>query len=473
MTELMAISPEEVLEALRLWHGGDASRWPLAHLRLGTLISHLDEEHTSLADYGPAAHNRAILTHGLKILTNRMSEAEELLRDRFEHRRDVLAVANRLNISESSLYYRQRQAVNQLTEILVQLEENASTDWQQRMLTRYPLPSYNELIGIEKSRTAIIDAISNPNEHFIVVIDGIGGIGKTALADKISRDFLRTTHFNEIVWVTAKHTHLSTLGRLQIESGRPALTFSMLVDKLSTQLQLPQHNSQLQKQRLVKQFLQERHCLVIIDNLETVADYRGLLPELKKWQNPSKFLLTSRIRLIHEPGVYSISLKELDESDAIKLIRQEAKQSGFTSLLEANDDELKQIFEVVGGNPLALKLIIGQLRFHSLPRVLKRFGKKENQQHTPAGIFDYIYQEIWDNLRDNSKTTLIALTQAGESGFNFDHLVKVTGLPESSINQCLEELILISLVDLSGSLFDRRYRLHRLTEVFLLRMFAE
>jgi DNA-binding IclR family transcriptional regulator len=68
--------------------------------------------------------------------------------------------------------------------------------------------------------------------------------------------------------------------------------------------------------------------------------------------------------------------------------------------------------------------------------------------------------------------TLLALTQAGETGFNLDHLVAVSSLPEATVDQCLQELILLSLVDLKGSLFERRYSLHRLTEVFLLRMFA-
>ncbi len=471
MTELTIINSEDVLEALRLWHGGEVVHWPLAHLRLGSLISHLDKEHSSLAEVGPAAHNRAILNHALAYLNSRSPEAEELLRQRFEYRQDVLAVANRINISESTLYYRQRQAVRQLTGILLQLEETASADWQQRMLSRLPLSSYTELVGIGQPRIAILDALINPDEHFIVAIDGIGGIGKTALADKITRDILRSAKFNEIAWITAKHTHLSTLGRLQIESGRPALTFSMLVDKLITQFELPTQESQLQRQRLVKQFLQERHCLIVIDNLETAADYHTLLPELKKWQNPSKFLLTSRLRLLHEPGIFSISLKELTEFDVLKLIRSEAQQTGFDTLASANDSDLKEIYAVVGGNPLALKLLIGQLRFQSLSRVLKRFSQ-QNKQATEEGIFNYIFIEIWDMLNEDSKTTLLALTQAGESGFTFDHLAEISGISEASIAQSLQELILLSLVDLSGTLLERRYRLHRLTEVFLLRTFA-
>jgi hypothetical protein len=49
-------------------------------------------------------------------------------------------------------------------------------------------------------------------EHFILSIDGIGGLGKTALADFLTRQTIKTTRFDEIAWVTAKHTHLSMLG---------------------------------------------------------------------------------------------------------------------------------------------------------------------------------------------------------------------------------------------------------------------
>jgi hypothetical protein len=474
MTELEVITSEDVLEALRLWHGGETSQWPLAHLRLGLQVAHEREAHSSLAEAGPAAQNRAILNRGLEVLRVTAPEAEELLRDRFEHRRNVMAVANRLNVSESSIHYRQRQAVGHLTEILMQLEEKASSDWQQRMLSRLGLPSYSQLVGIEKPRTAVTNALLNDTEYFIVAIDGLGGIGKTALADRVTRDLIQTTRFDEIAWVTAKQTHLTTRGRLQVESGRPALTFPMLLDKLTSQFELPEANSgsQLQRQRVVKQFLRERTCLVIIDNLETVADYRNLLPELQKWQQPSKFLLTSRIRLLDDPGVFSISLEELTLTAAFQLIRLEAKRTGFTALAEADEGELQKIYDVVGGNPLALKLITGQLRFHSLPRVLDRFAQGKDIQ-AGEGLFDYIYREIWESLPDESKAVLLALTQAGESGFTFDHLVAVSSLPETVVHQCLEELVLLSLVDLSGSLTERRYRLHRLTEVFLLRMFGQ
>jgi hypothetical protein len=470
----IVINSEDVLAALRLWHGGETNHWPLQQMRLGLNLSQSEDVYSTLAEAGPAANNRAILSYALEQLRNVSPEAEELLRERFENRRDVLTVANRLNISESTLYYRQRQAVSHLTEILNHLEDLASAEWRAKMNSRLSIPSYETLGGIEEAEQTLTNVLFDENEHFIVSIDGIGGLGKTALADHLARQTIKTTRFDEIAWVTAKHTHLSMLGRLQIESGRPALTLPLLIEKLCTQFKLATGNSSthLQRQRMLYKFLKDRRCFIIIDNLETVADYRSLIPELQKWQSPTKFLLTSRIRLLSEPGVFSYSHKELNQDAALQLIRQEAKRGGFTDLVSATNEELLKIYEVVGGNPLALKLIIGQLRFYSLSSVLSRFTAKKPTE-TNEGIFDYIFREIWESLDDNSKTILISLTQAGDSGFTIEHLVAVSELTEPVVYNSVTGLVLSSLVDIAGSLLERRYKLHRLTEIFLLRMFEE
>ncbi|NJN55055.1 MAG: hypothetical protein HC804_10035, partial [Anaerolineae bacterium] len=453
-----------------LWHGGSTAVWPLAHLRLGLQVRSDQAMYGTLADAGPAAQNRAILSLALENLRTVAAESEELLRQRFEHQQDILVISNSMNMSRSSYFYRQKQAVSQLTEVLIELENEARLEWQEQMNARLDPPTYTTLVGIDTIYQTLAEALLAENEPFIVCIDGLGGLGKSALADYLARHVIQTVRFDDVAWITAKQTHLSTRGRLQIDTSQPALTFPMLIDELTTKFNLPQsfNGSQLHKQRLVKHFLQEHSCLVIVDNLETAADYAALIPELRNWQNPSKFLITSRMRLLDQPGVFSYSLAELEETAVYQLIRQEANRIGFADLENASEENLHQIYQVIGGNPLAIKLVIGQLRFHSLPRVLARIT--EGQTDSGIGLFDYIYQEAWDSLDNTSQTTLIALTHAGDSGFPLEHLIEVTGLSPSTVERAVEELILLSLVDLRGSLFDRRYSLHRLTEMFLLRM---
>ena len=462
------VTTDDIWEALRLWHGAETDKWPLAHLRLGLQIEQEQGEFASLAQGGPAAQNRAILNRALEVLRMRAPSAEDLLRQRFEHLRDVLDLAHALNVADSSIYYRQRGAVNSLTEIIIGLEEKASSDWQERMEARLELPTYTTLVGVERPLETVINVLSDEDSQFIVAIDGLGGLGKTSLADKVARELIHTSHFEEIAWVTAKQTHLSTLGRLKVESRKPALTFPLLVDSLAEQFHLNQDGrSRLEQQRLVKQFLQQRRCLIVIDNLETIADYDVLLPELKRWQRPSKFLLTSRLRLLNELDVFSLSLQELSRKAALELMRLEASRTNFTALLEATDADLSPIYNVVGGNPLAIKLVIGQTRFYSLPQVLQRFSHQQQ-----GDLFQYIYIEAWESLTDAGKTILLTLTEAGERGFTFEHLQTVSGLMEAEVQTALEQLILLSLVDLGGTLIERRYRLHRLTEIFILNMFT-
>lgn len=473
MINKQRITPDDVLEGLRVWHGSDAADWPLAQLRLGLEATRKVEEFSSLAEGGPAAQNRAILSQGLAVLRTQSPEAEDLLRERFEHRRDVLALANRLNVSESGIYYRQRQAITQLTDILNNLEETAGHDWRDRMQNRLDLPSYARLVGVDEPRRLLFDTLIMPDQYFIVSIDGLGGMGKTALADCVTRDIIQAMRFDEIAWLTAKQTHLSTMGRLKVESSRPALTFPLLLEQLADQFDLPSSafDSQLQREKMTKQYLRERACLIVVDNLETVADYHSLLPSLRQWQNPSKFLLTSRLRLLDEPDVFSYSQRELTAEASLELIRLEAGRTGFVELANAADEELQPIYEAVGGNPLALKLVVGQLKFRSLPRVLSRFGQIAEGQNRDD-LFDYIYREAWESLDEHSKLTLLTLTQAGSTGFTIEHLTAVSTLPENLVDASLEKLILLSLVDVGGNLLERRYRLHRLTEMYLLKMFG-
>ncbi len=466
------LTPSDVLNALRLWHGGAVERWPLANLRLNLLVADEQTMHGSLSDTGPAARNRAILNRGLERLREASPTANSLLRTRFEKGRDVLEVANSLNIAEATLHYRQRQAVNQLADILIELEEAASEDWQKKMFGRLDLPTYKELVGIEQSFSKLSEALMAEDKNYIVVLDGLGGLGKTALADWTTRQIIQSTRFNDIAWITAKQTYLSAMGRLEVESNIPAMTMPMLLESLSEQFELSKNNiTYLQRQREVKAYLRDQPNLVVIDNLETIADYKALLPSLREWQAPSKFLLTSRRRLLDHPEVFSISLKELSEDSALKLIRQTAEHAGFGELAKADDGILRKIYEAVGGNPLALKLLVGQLRFYSLSQVLDRFSGKGFSEDD--GLFDYIYRETWESISDEEKETLLALTQAGENGFTFDQLKERISIPDSVLYQSLENLILLSMVDRVGTLLERSYRLHRLTEVSILRLLED
>ena len=142
--------------------------------------------------------------------------------------------------------------------------------------------------------------------------------------------------------------------------------------------------------------LKEKAHLIVIDNLETAIDVLVLLPFLRELTNPSKFLLTSRHSLQAHSDIFCFSLQELNEADTIRLIRYEAKVRGISNLATAPEDQLQSIYAITGGNPLALKLMIGQTAILSLPQVLENLKKAQGKNI--HDLYTYIYWQTWGML---------------------------------------------------------------------------
>ncbi len=139
----------------------------------------------------------------------------------------------------------------------------------------------------------------------MITIDGIGGIGKSALALEISLHFLRNYdslppdhRFDAIVWTSAKRTVLRA--DRGIVSRRQA--FQTLDDICKTiaitlRIEEPVRSQPEERVELICRELTRQRTLLIIDNLETVDDefvmefLQDLLPA------PTKAIVTTRHRI--------------------------------------------------------------------------------------------------------------------------------------------------------------------------------
>lgn len=91
---------------------------------------------------------------------------------------------------------------------------------------------------------------------------------------------------------------------------------------------------------LLKNRLKQTPHLVVIDNLETVADMEALLLMLHVLSTPSKFLTISmRKRLVGERNIYLYPVPELSLDHACGLVRQAAAASNAVDLAAATDGE--------------------------------------------------------------------------------------------------------------------------------------
>ncbi|MFK7804056.1 MAG: tetratricopeptide repeat protein [Anaerolineae bacterium] len=336
-----------------------------------------------------------------------------------------------------------------------------------KVLNRLESLPDQKLFGIEKVRKQVIRAVEQKNRPWLVSIDGLGGIGKTTLADKTVRSFLSAAHqrFNDIGWISAKQEEYVT-GRGMRATGKPAISADQLVDQLLAQLATGPYpiDSAAAKLTALTEILQKTPTLIVIDNLETIADYEALLPILRHLAQPSKFLITSRMSLQHESDIVCHSLTELSQSDALAFLQYEAEQQQIRPLMAADTDNLSKIYETVGGNPLALKLVIGQSAFLPLDHILDSLKLAKETQVDQ--LYRYIYLQAWEMLDPSGRKLFLSLPIASNGTFHQLHIASRLDLSE--LQAALASLRSLSLVEVGGDLSQPRYRLHRLTETFLM-----
>jgi tetratricopeptide (TPR) repeat protein len=120
---------------------------------------------------------------------------------------------------------------------------------------------------------------------------------------------------------------------------------------------------------------------------------------------------------------------------------------------------------LTGGNPLATKLLIGQTYTLSLPKVLNHFKTKKAE--SVGALLNYIYAEAWQTLNQNSQRVLRGMLLVSKAGACLEQIAAITNMDEGETGDCLLHLTKHLLVNINGTLKERWYSLHSLTQIFL------
>jgi hypothetical protein len=464
MYSLLKVLPEAVHTALRRWHTGPQEDLPWSEMLI--VAQHLAES--------PAPNPDLAVKEVLLEALNAMEEhagggSAQILRLRFLHGLTATATAHRLNFSKDMVYKRQRTAIQDLAHSLWQAEVETRSIKERRVVGRLEIKEPPRLFGVDDKLAELTAALATGPSPWLVAVVGIGGIGKTSLADAAVRALAVSPAYADIAWISARQEHFVLWDGLQERpEGVPALTVEALLDAIIEQLGFRELTRfpLSQKQEHLRARLKAQPYLVVIDNLETAADYRALVPDLQGLVNPTRFLLTCRHSMHDFPGILNLSLDELSAADSLALLRHEAGERGLVDVAAAPDESLSQVHEVAGGNPLALKLLIGQMHTLSLPRVVDNL--RQARERKVEELYYFIYWRSWQLLDEQGRRVLAIMPLVAESGGGLDQIAALCELDGQEMTAALKQLVALSLVNVRGTLDARRYSIHRLTETFLL-----
>lgn len=328
---------------------------------------------------------------------------------------------------------------------------------------RLPAPEYSTLFGVAAAIQALSQRLSAPGGPTFLSLEGMGGIGKTALARAVVLACLQAGYFQTALWTSARHTRLTESGTLLSEV--PAQTLADVIQQLTLQVGLPLHPELTLEEQLglLYPLLRDTRYLIVLDNLETFAEIEALLPRLQPLAGATRFLLTSRHTLSAFPYIHVFKVKALGMEDSRALVESELARRDYGSHLPA--DFLQTLLGAVGGLPLALKLAAGQIGRLPLESILAEL--REAQGQTPEHLYAFIYRRSWELLDDSARQLLLALLTVDVAGETLEFIRQRSGLTDASFTAALTQLLDCSLVEVRPLPDQPRYALHPLTATFL------
>lgn len=255
--------------------------------------------------------------------------------------------------------------------------------WGPKVIRTIPcnLPSRDResLLGRHVEIAHLIKLLSPQYAAPLISVDGIGGVGKTALVLEVA--YLcwkvstgeeldpKVSSFEAIIFVSAKQQYLTPDGILS--SSEAKRTRRDIIREIASTLNLPKIKyADPQKQNsLVREALAHQRTLLIVDNLETMKDKQEIISFLYELPPSVKVVITTREqKMLFSP----IRLDQLPQEEALALIEREAQEKGAM----ISEEQALQLYNLLGGIPAALIFAVGQFAHgYSMETVLAKVPK--------------------------------------------------------------------------------------------------
>ncbi|MCB0126708.1 MAG: tetratricopeptide repeat protein, partial [Caldilineaceae bacterium] len=149
------------------------------------------------------------------------------------------------------------------------------------------------------------------------------------------------------------------------------------------------------------------------------------------------------------------------------LLRNEGDLRNVTRIKSADSATLSTLYRATGGNPLALRLVVGQAIFKPLDVILSEISQFPVDK--TQAFFDFVFADMWGKLSTRSRSVLNSMLLTTNDGASLDYLTAITRLPLPTLRSELAHLNTCNLVNNNDSptTETERYTIHSLMRTYL------
>lgn len=331
------------------------------------------------------------------------------------------------------------------------------------LLENLPARHHTRFVGSQQYVTKLLELLTIDHPTSLISIEGVGGIGKTALALEVAHQcwaaaknptaFPNAPAFDAIIFASAKSQSLVGINRsqrLKIDSNLGDILRVICRTLNLLDIAPPNIDGQIE---LIQSRLAQSRTLLIIDNIETLQDQDQVLSFLCELPAMVKVVLTSRVRL----GIgTTISLNCLSLDDGLALIQHYAEEKD----VKISSAQAKFIYQQSSGLPLAIAYGVGQLAVYGSTPDITLTDLEE-----PCNDFmQYCFAEIVQQLAGQPTYTLLMVLAL------FPRLTSLKALEYVALINVDPKFVQAGLATLHRfSLIESRqgYFLHPLTRTYI------
>ena len=374
-------------------------------------------------------------------------------------------LARAASLDARSFRRRVDAGLQRLTDRLQRLEMAEHDRRRRERLGRHlPPREYAALFGVAGLKLEIAGLLRRDSGPEVISIEGMGGIGKTALARAVANEMAAASELDGIAWVSARQTWFTDRGTIE-DTPDAATSLADIVNRLITQLGYSELAglSTADKLDRMAPVLKRFRLLIVIDNLESIHDLELLMPAMMPLAGPSRFLLTSRQSLAHYPAVRRFLVPSLSLAESRKLVESELERRDRPVSLTTSD--MADMYRLIGGAPLALKLVAAQMSHWPLSVLVDDL--RHARRSAPEQLYTFIYRRAWLDLDEPARKLLLSILHIAPDGEDIGWLQMMSFLPPDEFDRAMGQLLAASLLQVAGESDSLRYRIHRLTTTFL------